>query len=491
MGQDLLSDQTLFRPIDASRLGENLNVSEKGRERGARELPESNSALPDQVEAQIIEKIQTIRAQTLQDCQIRLQAINSAIANDYGRIASASLEDKLTPIVSAVEEKARIDLMDLEHTRERLTEQRAHFKSWRQRRQLTRPAKDQRGGMNFFADLFVLAIAEGALNLFFFVENNALGFLGAFLQAFLIAAANILVFSVLGFVVVKRIHSVFLMNKLVGLVGTAVMIIGLPIVHLVVGYYRMARQSISEIGEGSSAPMAVSGEDAMASESLSPLWTAVDWMTNMEFWRLDELSIVMVIIGVVLGAYAARKGYSFGDRYPDYSKAYNDYNGHRTGYLDHLDDVTGGMLDQQKDASEAVDKYRNQVGSLLGSLSAYLSRKKEMSLSLNNFDNQLEEAARLLLAEYHGANKSARSTPAPQRFNEKFEFENPNFHGDEVLNQPLKALLDEHSGVEEIAKQLVETSQNVAREYNGRIATAITQANAALDASKEFRTGGA
>ncbi len=45
----------------------------------------------------------------------------------------------------------------------------------------------------FFADLFLIAIVEGGLNLFFFTEGNQLGMLGAFFQALLIAAANIVV----------------------------------------------------------------------------------------------------------------------------------------------------------------------------------------------------------------------------------------------------------------------------------------------------------
>jgi len=489
----------MFVPVDAARMAKNMALSEKGQARGQQNLPPATAAIPDEVEAAIVQEVTTLRAGVVQDVQLRLQAINRAISRDRAVISTSALETDIAPIVTRLEQNARIDILDLEATREKLQEQRSDFLAWRQKRRLVRPAEESHSPISFFADLFLLAIVEGGLNLFFFMDNSEFGMLGAFLQAFLIAAANILVCTVAGFVLIKRVNSVMLLNKLLGFLSAAALFVCLPFAHLIVGFYRIAR------GEGGADPSAlpavpveVAGADLAAASAPasgaatstgSDLWTAVEWALNRDFHRLDEMSVIMCVVGIILGAYAIRKGYSFGDRYPDYTKNYWTYENRRLDYIEHLDEITSGMIGDHTDASSKISNYFSALAGSLTSLKDYQDRKTELSVSLKNYEIHLVQVARTLLAEYRGANEAARSQPVPRTFSSEFAFSDPLFMGSNVLNPDLAAQLRQHTGVEDDAQRAAKAAQSAAKNYQNRIQVAIAEAQKALQSGAALREG--
>lgn len=499
MDQEVLTDRTLFVPVDGARMATQLGLSEKGRARGQQNLPPATAAIPDEVEAAIVQQIATLRTGIVQDVQLRLQAINRAISRDRAAISTAALETDIAPIVTRLEQNARIDILDLEATREKLQEQRSDFLAWRQKRRLVRPAEESHSPISFFADLFLLAIVEGGLNLFFFMDNSEFGMLGAFLQAFLIAAANILVCTVAGFVLIKRVNSVFLLNKLLGFVSAAALFVCLPFAHLIVGFYRIAR---GESGAGSvpvsDTPVEAAGADlavvstpssGTTATTGSDMWTAVEWALNREFHRLDEMSIIMCVVGIILGAYAIRKGYSFGDRYPDYTKNYWTYENRRLDYIEHLDEITSGMISDHTNASSKISNYFSALAGSLTSLKDYQDRKTELSVSLKNYESHLVQVGRTLLAEYRGANEAARSQPVPKTFSAEFVFTDPLFVGSNVVNPDLAAQLRHHEGVEDDAQRAAKAAQAAAANYQNRIQAAIAEAQKALQMGAGLREG--
>ncbi len=460
--QERLSDRSLFGTVDAQRLARQMDLVNVGAQRGMQEQPASDHAGFDQVEASIAGEIQAIRAQARQDVLRRLRAINESISKDRSRISTSNLEASVAPKVTAIEQRAQVDLLELEDKRGKLEEERAEFAKWRQRRNLLRPARESGNAFNFFADLFLIAILEGALNLFFFTENNSLGILGAFFQAFLIAAANILLCCVVGFVAVKRVHSVFLLNKLIGAVSILVLLVGLPILHGVVGFYRIARQQ-TEV-EGGSA-----------------LWTAMAWARALEIERLDELSLIMTMVGIVAGAYAARKGYEFGDRYPDYSKRYWDVEDRRVDFVEEMTEVTEEMLDEQGAASAQTQNYLAELGSLLRSLESYTERKRELAAQLRVFEEHLEDVASTCLFIYRGANRSARSTAAPDHFEAKFRFQDRLFDGDRLIDTELHEALSVNENIAERAATAAGQAREAAGLLQERIRNVIDRTRAQLE----------
>ncbi len=468
-----INDTTIFNSIDASRMAEKKDLANKGRIQGEKNLPPSTAKIPDETEADIIQETSSIRSNTVQSIQLSLQSLNKLISKERANIGTRVLDTDITPIVTKLEQRANLDLIAISDTETKLKEQQIYFKEWRARRNLKRPAEESKSALSFFADLFLLAIAEGGLNLFFFMENNELGMLGAFVEAFLIAGANILVCVVFGFVLLKRMNSVFILNKLLGFFSALVLLLSLPIIHTIIGFYRIARQSLPN------------SADEIASHT--EIWTAIQWAVHGEFDRLDEMSIIMCAIGVILGAYAARKGYEFGDRYPDYTKNYWSFEDRRLDYIDHLDEIHGDMLEFQSAASSGIRIFFSNLQNSLSSLENYQSRKTELKISLKNYEQHLTDTTRKLLAEYRGANISSRTTPPPETFNIEFNFDNPLFDGDQLCMPELAEQLDKNKEHESEARIAADIARHAAQELQNRITIAIEAANRVVNAGRNLR----
>jgi len=473
-----LPDLTVFRPLDIERYAKRLALETRGAERGGANQPPADAASLDDIESEIVGGIVAERTQLRNDIIDRLRGLNELLARARSRLATTEIENRVAPKISAIEQRAVVDLRDLEQKFQRLREGQADFQGWRDERKLKRPAKAPRSAFVFFADLFLIVIVEGALNLFFFTEGNQLGMLGAFFQALLIAAANIVVCTVIGFALVKRVNSVFIANKLLGFAAVLVLLVGLPLMHMVVGFYRVARNAVSE--------------------GVSPLWTAVGWFGEIfrtppapplaawGFSHLDELSLIMIAVGVIAGVYAARKGYEFGDRYPDYTKRYNEAEDQRDDYLDLLDDVTGEMLEEQEAASQAVGAFLYDIGPSLQAIDNHTDAKKQLEAAARNYEGELESAANTMLSIYRNANARARSAPPPAHFANPVKLANPGFANAMILDPALASLFATSVDIKE-ARAAAERAQAVAKEQKDKIEAAIAATRAQLAKAEQVR----
>lgn len=464
MDGNSLPDLTVFRPLDIERYAKRLALEQRGAERGAMNEPPSDAVVLDDIESEIVGGIVAERTQLRNDIIDRLRGLNELLARARSRLVTTELENRIAPKISAIEQRAVVDLRDLGEKFGRLTESQADFKGWREERKLKRPAKAPKGAFVFFADLFFIAIIEGALNLFFFTEGNSLGMLGAFFQALLIAAANIVVCAVIGFALFKRINSRFIANKLLGFVSVLGLLVALPLVHLIVGLYRVARQG----------------------DVASPLWTAIGWFNERAFFHLDELSMIMIAIGVIAGGYAVRKGYEFGDRYPDYTKRYNEAEDQRDDYLDLLDDVTDEMLAEQASASEAVGAFLYDVGPSLQAIDNHTDAKKQLEAAARNYEAELESAVNTMLSIYRNANGRARSTPPPEHFANPVRLANPAFQGATILDPALSSLFATAVDIKE-ARIAAERAQAMAKEQKAKVEAAIAATRAKLAEAEQVR----
>ncbi|HOY79091.1 MAG TPA: hypothetical protein PLN33_14845 [Hyphomonadaceae bacterium] len=478
MDGNSLPDLTVFRPLDIERYAKRLSLEQRGAERGAANQPAPDATSLDDIESEIVGGIVAERTQLRNDVIDRLRSLNELLARARSRLVTTELQNRVAPKISAIEQRAVVDLRDLEQKFQRLRESQADFQGWRDERNLKRPAKAPRGAFVFFADLFLIALVEGGLNLFFFTEGNQLGLLGAFFQALLIAAANIVVCTVIGFALIKRVNSKFLFNKLLGFAAVLVLLIGLPLIHTVVGFYRVAR---SHVVEGP-----------------SPLWTAVGWFSEIfktppvpapavwGFSHLDELSFIMIAVGIIAGVYAARKGYEFGDRYPDYTKHYNEAEDQRDDYLDLLDDVTGEMLEEQQAASQTVGAFLYDIGPSLQAIDNHTDAKKQLEAAARNYEAELESAANTMLAIYRGANTRARTSAAPAHFGAPVKLANPGFANGAILDPALASLFATSVDVKE-ARAAAERAQVMAKEQKEKIEAAIAATRAALAKAEQVR----
>ena len=132
----------------------------------------------------------------------------------------------------------------------------------------------------------------------------------------------------------------------------------------------------------------------------------------------DIKSWLFFAIGMVWSVFALVDGVFFTDPYPGYAalerrvrKAHEDYITRKSELIDQLRDIRDDAAQQMADAQSDLGKRRAEHSSILA------GRARMLQL-FEGHQDQLERACNALLSKYRNTNRSARSTPAPARFDE-------------------------------------------------------------------------
>ena len=145
------------------------------------------------------------------------------------------------------------------------------------------------------------------------------------------------------------------------------------------------------------------------------------------------------------------------------------------------------MLSAQSYASNKIGQFTTRLEGSLSSLEDFQSRKTELAVNLRNYEQQLVQLGRYLLADYREANRSARETPVPASFGSEFSFYEPLFEGGKIQNPDLDAQLRQNADLAEEAKAAAGAARASAVALQARIDKAISAAHRALDAGRSLR----
>ncbi|WP_049768125.1 hypothetical protein [Methylocella silvestris] len=402
MPHDYSRPTAIFPDLSVDKLAADLRLQEKGMGRGQDNEPAPDSLTLDDVEAIIVERVETEKrsAHALYCDQLQTYAERMTGLDFEGRfndIRQASPE--AVSEFHAEVTKGRDKLFGLRRRIQETERDRDDFKAdhklKRSARVTTPVAKAVKIGV-----LFVLAAMEIVVNGIFLSKGSEEGLLGGAALALSFALINIFASFFLAFILIRQLNHRALLRKLGGILGLLIYVCFALALNLVLAHYREASGVVTED----------IGVAVIARFKAAP------------FDLKDVNSFIFFCGGFFFSLLAMADGIIFRDPYPGYEAVERACIDAHDAYAKSRSDLIDELKDIRDDASEAMREAARDLNIRRGEYDSILQGRVRLSAAFVDFQAQLERTAQALLSIYREANRRARSAPEPARFNQTYPF---------------------------------------------------------------------
>ena len=389
---------TIFLDLNVDRIADDLQLAARGTERGAQNRPTSDAQTLDDVEHQIVERIEAHKQDSHTIYLDHLHTYDE-------RVTALSFEERFATIQQAAPEavgdfraEATVGRDELFVLRRRLNESEIERERFRARHRIERPARLASPGKIILkvGVLAILFITEVVINGSFLAKANVGGLLGGAAQAVTFAALNILASFFWGMVLIRLINRRNFFLKLIGLLSFLDYLAFAIALNLTLSHLREIPPAV-----------AVSGD--VGEVVLHRLLTAPYALPDINSW-------VFFSIGLIFSLIAMADGLMFFDPYMGYAglerrwvEATKQFASARSELIERLRDIREDATEVMNEAARDLSVRRSEYDSLL-------QGRGRLAQRFSQHQNQIEQAGRALLEIYREANRRARATPAPDYF---------------------------------------------------------------------------
>jgi hypothetical protein len=430
---------TIFLDLNVDRLADELRLVARGKERGSQSRPTTDSQTLDDVEHQIVERIEAHK-----------QAANSIYVDQVhtydDRVSALSFEQYFTIIQQAAPEavgdfgaEATIGRDELFGLRRRLNESEVEREQFRARHRLERPARLASLGKIILkvGVLAVLFIIEVGINAGFLSEANIGGYLGGATQAVVFATLNIIASFLWGMVLIRLVHRRNYFLKLLGILSFVAYAAFAVALNLALSHLR-------EI------PPAINGNPGQ--EVLHRLLTTPYALNDIKSW-------ILFSVGLIFSLVAMADGLLFFDPYIGYAGLERRWIEASKQFAQARIDLIECLRDIREDATEAMNAAADDLSQRRGEYDSILVSRSRLSQLFSQNQNQMEQAGRTLLEIYREANRGARSSAAPAYFTKPYVMERIVYTGSEPDTATSDHLRQTISETQNLLKQQVAAIQ--------------------------------
>jgi hypothetical protein len=393
----------VFPDVSADVLTRELKLADKGQERGKLDEPASNSATLDEVEHGIIERIYAERKSAYQEFvdQLETYARRLAALDFEGRFAT--IAHAAPAAVSEFKAEAIQGRDMLYQLRRTLIENEQERNAFKVRHRLIRAPRLSSGIATFLkvALLFFLFVVETYINGVFLAKGSELGLLGGVVEALVFAVLNVVVSFFIGLLGVRQVNSRGFFRKLVGLLSFLFWIAFAVGLNLALAHYR-------EIS-------GVIYDDAGA-QVLKRLMTAPAGLVDIKSWLFFALGFVFSVAALIDGIFYTDPCPGYAELQKRVLRAHDDYIDHKVALIDELKAIREEAILQMEESQRDLGKRRGEHDSILEARSRLLGL-------FDQHQEQLQRTANALLANYRAANRQARYSVAPARFEQPWVME--------------------------------------------------------------------
>ena len=455
---------TVFLDLNVDRVADELRLAERGSERGADNRPTSDAQTLDDVEHQVVERIEAHK----QDAN----AIYLDHVHIYDeRLTALSFEERFATIQQAAPEavgdfraEATVGRDELFVLRRRLNESEVERERFRAHHRIERPARLASLGKIILkiGVLAILFIIEVVINGSFLAKANVGGLLGGAAQAVTFAALNIIASFFWGMVLIRLVNRRNYFLKLIGLLSFLAYLAFATALNLTLSHLR-------EI------PPAVAVSDNVGQEVLHRLLTAPYGLTDINSW-------ILFTIGFIFSLIAMADGLLFFDPYIGYAGLERRWVDATRQFATARSELIERLRDIREDATETMNEAARDLSVRRSEYDALLQGRSRLAQRFDHHQNQIEQTCRALLEIYREANRKARSTPAPDYFTKAYAVPRISYTGgepdtsardnlrqmiadtQELLNQQIKAI---HEAFDNAVRTYREIDELLPEKKNG------------------------
>ena len=404
---------TVFLDLNVDRVADELRLAVQGSQRGAQNRPSSDAQTLDDVEHQIVEKIEAHK----QDANgIYLDHLHTYDE----RLTALSFEERFATIQQAAPEavgdfraEATVGRDELFVLRRRLNESEIEREQFRKHHRIERPARLASPGKIILKTgvLAILFIIEVVINGSFLAKANVGGLLGGAAQAVTFAALNIIASFFWGMVLIRLVNRRNYFLKLIGLLSFLAYFVFAVVLNLTLSHLREIPPSVS-----------VSGD--VGQEVLHRLLTAPAALTDVNSW-------VFFSIGLIFSLIAMADGLLFFDPYIGYAGLERRWVDATRQFANARSELIERLRDIREDATETMNEAARDLSVRRSEFDSLLQGRGRLAQRFSQHQNQIEQACRALLEIYREANRRARSSPAPDYFAKAYTMERISYTGAE------------------------------------------------------------
>jgi hypothetical protein len=399
---------TIFLDLDVSRIADELQLVKRGRERGSKNLPPKDALTLDDVEHQIIERIEAHKQQSHTIFLDHLDTYNQ-------RLAALNFEERFSVIRQAAPQavgdfnaEATLGRDELFALRRRIIDSEAERDHFRKKHKIIRPARILSTGKALLkiGVLAVLFVIEVAVNASFLADANLGGWLGGAVQAVAFAALNILASFLWGLFPIRLIN-----RRNVGL-----KFLGLLSLILYFGFALLLNIALAHLREVPPSLSANGGQFVLDQLTSKPY----------ELYKLrDVMSWVLFGVGFIFSLVAMADGLLFFDPYIGYAGLERRWIEASQSYTDTKAELIESLREIRDDASEAMNAAARDLSIRRSEYDSILQARRGFGQRFGEHQNQIERACRALLQIYREANAGSRSAnnPPPAYFAQLYSME--------------------------------------------------------------------
>lgn len=387
-----------FLQLDAKKIARELRLAERGKERGEKNAPPTDSEVFDDVENEVIELIEG-------EVKKAHAALHDDLFTYSQRLHALDLEGRFSTIkeaamdgISSFRSEVSKGLNSLSARGNRLYQLEQYMRDFKVESGLKRTAfyPQTYGKVWRWGLIALLFLAEVLGNSYFLSKGSVYGLIGGFAEAVIIAFLNIGISMALGIFGIQQCWHRAFWRKLIGFLSLIGWLAFIGIFNLFVAHYREAAGAFLE------------GGGAVALQALK---TNLIGFTDFQSWVLFGIGALFAFIALV-------DALSMDDLYPFYGKldrtvedAREEYAQECNALITELGDIKAQTTRAMRYAQDDLSKRRGEHGSILDGYERAL-HTYEQHLTY------LERAGNTLLSIYREANCETRSDLGPKRFKE-------------------------------------------------------------------------
>lgn len=384
----------VFPALDANAIASELRVDQRGAQRGVQSLPSSDDTGFDQVEQEIVNRVEVIRNEGLNsyDEWVRVYKQRIARMNAVGatikKVVSQAQTDFQTEIVKCQG--------DLQNTQKNVQDAEISFNNFREENRINDAAHEESELLKWIAISLGIIVVESALNGNFLAEGHEMGLAGGITFALGISVVNVGLASLAG-LLTRNFNHVRLWRKVIGTLSFLVAT-GLALVfNFVVAHFRDAMTATAwDQAAGRAVDRALAG----------------NLPESIDAWLL-------ALLGLLAAALAGWKTYGADHPYPGYGRNSRKRKKNREKEAA-LRQHAVEMLDYcRKNFDTDFDDLRDKIGDAVQAQSEWASLRKQRK----SFLAQCDMVVNQLLTRYQNANRGQRDNMEPPRhFGEEYRF---------------------------------------------------------------------
>lgn len=418
---DRIESTLNFMQLDTDGMRKRLDLDAKGRERGERNSPASDTTGFDDVETEII-TVMNSEKDLAHNQYLHARAVMVDRANSYNFLTrlleiGAVSDSAIADFQKAIQNGSNF----LFQERRKLLQLHDAITKFKEKHHLDRPAYYPESRVLKFAIVAVMFLIESAVNATFLAEGDNLYLIGGLGKALGITFINVAISFMIGWHITRWIMHRSWFAKITSFLLTAAWIGGVFVGNLGVAQFRLAS----------------SGPDAEHAAGI-----AIQNLLTMPFNLPDIVAWVLFLMGFFFALIALGDGFTMDDSYPGYGPlsraldgAERDYAQEKEGLLEELEDIKRSaerkMVDCGRDINAWQGGYRNLV-----------ARSETLRQKFISHLDHVEHVGNALLQAYRGENMRRRTTPAPKRFDMPWKMERPDIEMDDTAVREAAGQID-------------------------------------------------